>query len=72
MNDLLEFGWYPVFNNTYELKGEKGWEETNFPEVKGVSAKKAWAGMPEQMAEYIKKMPEYDEEIFIKIIEENI
>ena len=72
MQDLLWFGWYPVFNNAYELKGEKAWEETNICGVKGVSAKKAWAAMPEKMAEYIKKMPEYDEEIFRKITEENI
>ena len=70
MQDLLEFGWYPVFNNAYELKGEKKWEETNIPEIKGVSAKEAWSEMPSEMRDYIKSLPEYDEEIFRKITED--
>ena len=70
MQDLLGFGWYPVFNNAYELKGQKEWEETNIPGIKSTSAKEAWSEMPSEMRDYIKSLLEYDEEIFRKITEE--
>lgn len=70
MQDLLEFGWYPVFNNAYELKGKKEWEETYIPGIKKISEKEAWSKMPSEMRDYIKSLPEYDEEIFRKITED--
>ena len=70
MQDLLAFGWYPVFNNAYELKGKNEWEETYIPGIENISAKEAWSKMPSEMRDYIKSLPEYDEEIFRKITED--
>ena len=61
---LIDFDWYPVFNNAYELKGNLEWYETNIPEITSVTNKKAWSNMPKDMMDYIKEMPEFDQKIF--------
>ena len=64
---LNSFEWYPKFNNAEQLKGKLEWYETNIPSIVGVDNKTAWSSMPEEMLEYIKSLPEYDEKIFNKI-----
>lgn len=71
MWELKRFNWSPKFNNAEELKQKLEWYETNIPAIVHVSIKKAWGFMPKGMRAYIKSLPEYDEEIFYKIIGEN-
>ena len=66
-DELNSFGWYPKFNNAEQLKGDLEWYETNIPAIKSVDNKTAWSSMPKEMLEYIKSLPEYDEQIFNKI-----
>lgn len=63
-DNLEGFGWNPDYTNTQKLRGDKLWEETNAPEIRGVDKKTVWASMPKEMEEYIKSLPEYDEKIF--------
>ena len=41
-----------------------------FPELMVVDNKTAWSKIPPKMVEYIKSLPEYDEEVFKAITEE--
>lgn len=66
---LQSFGWYPKFHNIYDLKGNKEWWTVCFPKLMEAKPKDAWANMPEEMREYVKNLPEYDEEVFKKITE---
>ena len=63
-------GWYPKFTNAEELKekyGNEEWCATPAPAIMGRAAKEAYAEMPSGLVEYIKSLPEYDDEIFRKI-----
>ena len=63
-------GWYPKFTNAEELKekyGNEEWRATPAPAIMGRAAKEAYAEMPSGLVEYIKSLPEYDDEIFRKI-----
>ena len=65
-------GWWPVFTNAYKLKEKYGngeWEQTPAPAIVGRTAKEVYAEMPDELREYIKAMPEYDDEIFRAITE---
>ena len=64
---LNSFDWYPKFNNAEQLKGNLEWYETNIPAIESVDNKTAWSSMPEEMLNYIKSLPEYNEKIFNKI-----
>ena len=64
------FNFIPHFDNFYELKGNKEWWALCFPELCEVDNKTAWSKMPKEMLDYIKSLPEYDEEIFKKITDE--
>ena len=62
--------WYPKFTNAEELKEKYGngeWRATPAPAITGRTAKEAYAEMPTELVEYIKSLPEYDDEIFGKI-----
>ena len=64
--------WYPNFTNAEELKAKYGngeWESTPAPAISGRTAREAYAEMPDELREYIKSLPEYDEEIFRAITE---
>lgn len=64
--------WYPRFNNAEELKEKYGngeWKNTPAPEIRGRTAKEAYADMPADLIAYVKSLPEYDEEIFKAITE---
>ena len=63
-------GWYPKFTNAEELKEKYSngeWCATPAPAITGRTAKEAYAEMPTELVEYIKSLPEYDDEIFRKI-----
>ena len=62
------FGFYPHFDNFYDLKGDKEWYTIAFPELMEVDNKTAWSKMPKEMRDYIESLPEYDEKIFNAII----
>lgn len=64
--------WYPDFTNANELKAKYSggkWEATPANAIEGRTVKEAYAEMPEELIEYIKNMPEYDEKIFKAITE---
>ena len=64
---LINFDWFPKFNNAYDLKGNLEWYETNIPNIVKVDNKTAWGFMPKEMLDYIKSLPEFDQEIFDKV-----
>ena len=68
-NNILSFGWYPQFNNIFDLKGNLEWWAVCFPELMEYKPKEAWAKMPDEMRQYIQSLPEYDEKIFKAITE---
>ena len=60
-------GWKPDFTNAQQLKREFGddkWENTPVFEITSREASEVYAEMPRKLREYIKAMPEYDDEIF--------
>lgn len=65
---IMDFGFYPRFDNFYDLKGDKEWWTIAFPELMEVDNKTAWSKMPKEMRDYIESLPEYDEKIFNAII----
>lgn len=67
-NELCNFSWYPKFNNAEELKGNLEWHETNIPAIANIENKIAYSSMPQDMVDYIRSLPEFDEKIFNKII----
>ena len=66
---IKSFGFYPKFDNFYDLKGDKEWWSIAFPELMEVDNKTAWSKMPVEMLEYIKSLPEYNDKIFKAITE---
>ena len=64
---IRSFRWYPKFENWYDIKGNKEWWAFCFPKLKNVDNDVAWSKMPEEMFEYIKNLPEFDEEVWAKI-----
>ena len=67
-------GWYPKFNNAFELYLKQGndWEKVNASEISSTlekwdEPKKAWEGMPQEAIDYIKSLPEFDAEMFLRI-----
>lgn len=65
---LSSFHWYPKFNNAKKLKGNLAWFQANISAIMCIDDKTAWSEMPKDMLKYIKSLPEYNEEIFNKII----
>ena len=66
-------GWEPDFTNAQQLKHEFGddkWENTPVFRITSREASEVYAEMPRKLREYIKAMPEYDDEIFKAIIGE--
>lgn len=66
-SELLDFGWYPKFNNAEELKGHLEWYETNIPAIVRVPNEVAWSYMPKDMKDYIFSLPEFDQKVFDKV-----
>ena len=64
---LGSFNWFPKFNNAEELKGNLEWYETNIPAIVSVDNKTAWSFMPKEMLDYLKSLPEFDQEVFDKV-----
>ena len=68
--DIKLGGWYPDFTNAKKLKqkyGNGAWCATPAPAITGRTTREAYAEMPTDLVEYIKSLPEYDDEIFRKI-----
>ena len=67
-NKIIRFadGWYPNFTNAEELRQKSGgdWEATPADLIKERTAKEAYSDMPKALLDYIRSLPEYDEEIF--------
>ena len=60
-------GWKPDFANAQQLKREFGddkWANTPVFKITSREASEVYAEMPRKLREYIKAMPEYDDEIF--------
>ena len=60
-------GWKPDFTNAQRLKREFGddkWANTPVFKITSREASEVYAEMPRKLREYIKAMPEYDDEIF--------
>lgn len=60
-------GWKPDFTNAQQLKREFGdgkWANTPVFKITSREASEVYAEMPRKLREYIKAMPEYDDEIF--------
>ena len=57
----------PKWHNIFALKDHKEWWQICFPKFLEADAAEAWKDMPEDMLDYIKSLPEYDEEIFKKV-----
>ena len=60
-------GWKPDFTNAQQLKREFGddkWANTPVFKITSRKASEVYAEMPRKLREYIKAMPEYDDEIF--------
>ena len=60
-------GWKPDFTNAQQLKREFGddkWANTPIFEITSREVSEVYAEMPRKLREYIKAMPEYDDEIF--------
>ena len=59
--------WKPDFTNAQQLKREYGddqWASTPVFKITGREASEVYAEMPRELREYIKAMPEYDDEIY--------
>ena len=60
-------GWKPDFTNAQQLKREFGddkWAKTPVFKITSRKVSEVYAEMPRKLREYIKAMPEYDDEIF--------
>jgi hypothetical protein len=49
------------------LKGKLKWHETNIPAIEKIENKTAYSFMPQDMVDYIRSLPEFNEKIFDKI-----
>ena len=64
----LSNGWFPKFNNAFELYKENG-EKWNFDasKIKSKTKKEAWSDMPIELLKYIRSLPEFCPKIFKEI-----
>jgi len=49
------------------LKGNLEWYEANIPAIEKIENKTAYSFMPQDMVDYIRSLPEFNEKIFNKI-----
>lgn len=62
----LQGNWRPQFNNIKSLYIQHGndWKLTPIRDAKELSKEEAWSGMPRELFDYIKSLPEFDAQIF--------
>ena len=62
-------GWFPKFNNAYELRDKNGgaWKCAPAPMIKPKTDAEAYADMPQSLINYIKSLPEFNAKIFEEI-----
>jgi hypothetical protein len=65
----LSKGWRPTFNNLRSLYQKYGndWKRTPIPNAQEIQKNDAWSGMPKELLEYIRSLPEFDAKIFEEI-----
>lgn len=63
---MLGFNFKPDYMNWYEIKGNEEWWAFNFEKL--AVNDNPWSGMPTEMLDYIKALPEYNEKIFKVIV----
>ena len=58
--------WRPAYNNIRALYLESGsdWKVPPVTNAKGLQAKDAWEGMPDEAVAYVKSLPEFDADIW--------
>ena len=61
---IREFNWIPEFSNWYGIKGNKEWWAFCFPQLQYVDNDIAWSKMPQNMLDYIKELPEFNEAVW--------
>ena len=61
--------WKPQFTNIKKLylKFGNDWKLVPYNDVKELERKEIWDDMPKKAIEYLKSLPEFDEELFNKI-----
>ncbi len=67
-------GWYPNFNNTFELYIQAGndWEKVKASDICPTLSTweepyEAWKDMPQKAIDYVRSLPEYDAKMFERI-----
>lgn len=65
----LSGGWYPKFNNAFELFEKVGreWKKVPANKIVKMEEKEAYKDMPEKLIKYFKSLPEFDAKIFTEI-----
>jgi len=63
---LLNNGWFPKFNNAFELYVKNGndWAKVDASQIKSTDESLAWKDMPKQTIDYLRSLPEFDASIF--------
>ena len=74
-NNIRELAgdWFPKFTNAYALYNANGqnWSSTPAPKIDGTDRTYAYAGMPQELVDYIKSLPEFDANIWREITGRN-
>ena len=70
----LTDGWFPKFNNAFELylKNGSDWSRVDVSEITSTLSEwekphEAWKDMPKPLLEYIQSLPEFDAGIFMRV-----
>ena len=72
LNSRLD-GWFPKFNNAFELYLQNGnyWAKVDASQIKSTTNKnkpyEAWKTMPKEAIEYLKNLPEFNADIFKEV-----
>jgi len=73
LESLLD-GWFPRFNNAFELLEKAGgdWLEVKASDINKTledcdKPYEAWKDMPQEAIEYVRSLPEFNEKMFIRI-----
>lgn len=70
LKNWFAFAHTPRYNNARKLSKKGDWGKANISNLKPVDNKTAWADFPKEWEEFARSLPEFDEEIYNKIIGE--
>jgi len=72
--DSLLDGWFPRFNNAFELleEAKRDWSKVEASDIKETlegwdKQYEAWEDMPQEAIKYVRSLPEFDEKMFARI-----